>query len=82
MNAKYYADNHRGVTSDFASEAAQIIAERKARALFGKSGQVGACRIDSWSEDGRIHECEAFIGYRSGPAETTGRNVRFIMELR
>jgi hypothetical protein len=79
---KYHCDNHRPVDAESARGAAQIIASRKARALYGKSGRVGACRIDAQSQDGRVTECEAFIGYLSGQAETTGRNVRFVLHLR
>lgn len=79
---KYYADSHRGVEAESAREAAEVIAARKARAKFGSGGRVGACRVNAQSQDGRLTECEAFIGYASGRNETTGANVRFTLHLR
>ena len=79
---KYQADNHRAVDAQTASEAAQVIAARKARAEYGKAGRVGACRVESQSPDGTVSECCAFIGYVSGLSETTGRDVRFVLHLR
>lgn len=83
---KYYCDNHVGVEADSAGEAAEVIARRKARDAFGEAGRVGACRVEAQSEDGRLSECEAFIGYRASRDKSdtsiTGRNVRFTLHLR
>lgn len=76
-------ENHRPViTTDDLREAAEIIANRKARALYGKTGYARTCTLESWSEDGKIGEFNAFIGYRTGLNQTTGRNVRFTLTRR
>lgn len=59
------------------SQAAEIFAERKARAEFGKRGRVGAIQQNCHSVDQSFAEYDAFIGYASSARETTGRNVRF-----
>ncbi len=78
----FTSQGHKSIEADSQSEAAQIFAERKARAKYGKAGVVGACRVDSTRVDGGMFEAEAFIGYRTGRNETTGSNVRFTVYLK
>jgi len=54
-----------------------IFARRLARRAFGRRGIVRTLVEDSWTESRDLIEYGAFIGYRSGRNETTGRNVRF-----
>jgi hypothetical protein len=61
-----------------ARDAADILARRE----FGRRGVVVTFRLDSWSEDGKSHTYEAFIGRSPTAAEArkygngiTGRNV-------
>lgn len=79
----FTCENHRPVTTtDDMREAAEIIATRKARALYGSSGYARTCTMEGWSIDGSIGEFNAFIGYRTGSHQTTGRNVRFTVTHR
>jgi hypothetical protein len=73
----YICEKHRAVEADTFSEAAGVFALRKARAKYGSSAQVGALRLDCWSQDGTLSEYEAFIGHSTGRNQTTGNNVRF-----
>ena len=61
-----------------ARDAANILARRE----FGKRGTVVAIRLDSWSEDGKSHTYEAFIGRQPTASEArkygngvTGHNI-------
>ena len=70
----YKCDGFRSVTATDASEAASIFADRWARRLWGKRGYCHHARLDSWSESGRFHHFEAFIGTPEGNG-CTGKNV-------
>ena len=54
-----------------------IFARRLARRAFGRRGIVRTLVEDSWTQSRDLIEYGAFIGYRSGPGETTGHNIRF-----
>ncbi len=61
-----------------ARDAANILARR----MYGKRGTVVTLRLDSWSEDGKAHTWEAFIGREPTASErrkygpgVTGHNV-------
>lgn len=82
MNQKYTCENHIPVTAETMKDAAETIANRKARAAYGRRGYARTCNLESWSEDGSIGEFSAFIGYSSGQGETTGHNVRFTLTRR
>jgi len=83
MNSKYYhADDHRPVTAESYHDAAEIFAQRKARRLFGRRGQVAALQAGAYAQDGSCAEYQAFVGYPSGLRETTGRNVHFTIYYR
>jgi hypothetical protein len=56
-------------------EAAETFATREARKLFGRRGYCRTCTLGSWTQDGTAGEFSAFVGYRTGRNETTGRNV-------
>lgn len=58
-------------------EAAQMFADRLARKEFGKRGYARTCTQNSYAQNGSFAEYNAFIGYRTGQHETTGRNVMF-----
>lgn len=74
---KYLCNGFRSAYADTIREAAEIFAGRAARKAYGSRAYVRTCNLQSWSNDGSAVEFEAFIGYRSGPQETTGRNFRF-----
>lgn len=73
----YHCSGHRSVRAAGIRDAAEVFAKRAARRAFGKRGIVRVLREDSYAPDYSLIEFEAFIGYPSGPNETTGRNVRF-----
>jgi hypothetical protein len=73
----YTCENHKPINAESFTAAAEIFALRKARATYGRSGRVGALRLDSYSVNGRLAEFDAFIGRPSGRNETSGANVRF-----
>lgn len=73
----YRCSGHRAVRAAGILDAAEIFARRAARRAFGRRGIVRVLREDSYAPDYSLIEFEAFIGYASGPNETTGRNVRF-----
>ena len=78
MNTNIYrCDNHRMIEADTASQAASVFALRKARTQYGKTAQVGALRLDSYSSNGLVYNFDAFIGYPVGRNQTAGCNVRF-----
>lgn len=58
-------------------EVGEIFAQRKARRLYGRRGQVGAIRVDSYSQDGSVMEFDAFIGRPAPGGGLAGHNVRF-----
>jgi hypothetical protein len=74
---RYIATGHRAITAETMQDAAEAFALRKARKVFGRSARVAALCSHAWSWDNSMGEWSAFIGYRSGSRETTGRNVRF-----
>ena len=74
---KYECDNHRAVEAEDIREAAEIFADRKARAVYGRAGYARTLRADSWCMDLSFTCNEAFIGRTTGPHETTGHNIRF-----
>ena len=67
----------RSVRADSIRDAAEIFARRAARRAFGKRGLVRTLVEDSYTRNLSIVEFAAFIGYPTGPNETTGHNVRF-----
>lgn len=77
----YRSHGHRDVSAADMNEAAQIFANRKARAKYGSGGYARTCNIECWSQDNTLGEYNAFIGYSTGKNETTGNNVRFTVCL-
>jgi len=73
----FHCSGHRSVRAPGIREAAKVFAAREARRAFGKRGLVRILYVDCCVEGGSLAEFEAFIGYASGPNETTGRSVRF-----
>ena len=70
------------VAIDSARNMARAAADILARREFGRRGTVVAIRLDSWSEDGKAHTYEAFIGRLPTASEArkygdgvTGHNV-------
>lgn len=70
------------VRADNARNMARAAADILARREFGKRGTVVMLRLDSWSEDGKAHTYEAFIGRQPTASEVrkygngvTGHNV-------
>jgi hypothetical protein len=75
MTTTFTCDGFRPVQADSAAEAARIFAGRQARRDYGRRGYCRTMRLDCWTEDGRSHTFEAFIGYSVDRATTSGRNV-------
>lgn len=72
--ATYTADSFRNVEAENAREAALIFANRQARREFGKRGYCRSMRLDCWTEDGKSHTFEAFIGRDVERGTCAGRN--------
>ena len=73
----YRCNGFRSVRSDSIRDAAGVFAKRAARRAFGKRGLVRTLVEDSYTRNLSIVEFAAFIGYSTGPNETTGHNIRF-----
>lgn len=73
----YHCSGFRSVRAAGIRDAAEVFAKRAARRAFGRRGIVRTLNEESWTKDFSLIEFSAFIGYPSGPNETTGRNVRF-----
>jgi hypothetical protein len=74
--ATFRADGFRDVQAESAREAAEIFATRQARRDYGRNGHCRTIRLDSWTEGGKSHMFEAFIGRPvRGENATSGRNV-------
>jgi len=71
---KFIAHGFRAVTAASASEAAEIFAGRAARRRYGRNAYCRTLRLDSWTQDGRQHNYQAFIGrsVRGAPGTTSG----------
>ena len=67
----------RGVSAESMDDAAKLFAQRMARKQFGIRGYALRPVAGSYTEDGRLVEYSAFIGYSTGRNQTTGRNVHF-----
>jgi hypothetical protein len=66
-------------------EAAARFAERLARKIYGKAGYCHHTRLDTYTEDGRCHNYEAFIGKdlpRRYGGGCQGHNVWFTVTVR
>ena len=77
----YACSGFKSVRSDSIRSAAEVFALRSARRTFGRSGRVGPLNASYWDYKYREVEFEAFVGYRSGRHELSGRNVRFTVYL-
>ncbi len=73
----FRCNGFRSVRSDSIRDAAGVFAKRAARRAFGRRGIVRTLVEDSYTRNLSIVEFAAFIGYPTGPNETTGHNVRF-----
>lgn len=65
MKIKYTCKGYRPIVMDTECEdinPARVFAERMARREYGRRGQVGALRLDSYTQDGTCSAYEAFIG--------------------
>jgi len=73
----FRSEGFRDVEAQSAQEAAEIFATRQARRDYGKNGHYRTMRLDSWTENGKSHTFEAFIG-KPVPGDrftTSGRNI-------
>ncbi len=77
----YSTNGCRSVQAESMRVAAETFATRMARREFGRQGYARTCNLTSWSQDGSLGEYHAFIGYRTGQHETTGRDVQFTVLL-
>lgn len=77
----YTCSGFRAVKAAGATEAAEIFANRQARSDYGRRGYCRTLRLDCWTEDGRDHTYEAFIGkpVPGEPHATSGRNVFLVV---
>ena len=57
------------------TDPAQTAADILARRMYGPAGYCRVLRLDSWTADGDRYTYDAFLGVRSGPGTTVGRNV-------
>lgn len=74
----FHADGFRPVVAESAAEAARIFANRQARRDYGRAGVHLALRLDSWTQNGRSHAFQVFIGKalpREASGTVQGRNV-------
>ena len=76
---KYYCQGHHEVSAESVKDAAYIIADRKTRKSFGRSGKWSALRHEGVI-NGKSAEFQVFIGRASGK-ELVGHNVRFQVTL-
>jgi|688.fasta_scaffold209390_2 hypothetical protein len=79
---KYTTAGRRPVNAESMRDAAEVFALREARTLFGRWAYVRLLNCNGQSFDGRVAEWQAFVGYRTGAGETTGRNVHLTVTLR
>jgi hypothetical protein len=73
----YRCNGFRSVRALGIRDAAEVFARRAARRAFGKRGLVRTMVEDSYTRNLSIVEFAAFIGYPTGPNETTGHTIRF-----
>lgn len=73
----YRCNGYRSVRAESIRDAAKLFSKRAARQAFGRRGLVRMLYVDCCIDDFSLAEFEAFIGYPSGPNETTGHNIRF-----
>jgi hypothetical protein len=72
----FRSEGFRDVQAESAREAAEIFATRQARREYGRNGHFRTMRLDIWTENGRSHTFEAFIGKPvPGERATSGHNV-------
>jgi hypothetical protein len=72
-----YGDECGQIIIETAKDAARVFAARYARKMFGKRGTATAIRADSWTQDGRIHNFQAFVGRHTSNGGVSGRNEYF-----
>lgn len=82
MKMKYSCKGCRSVIRDCddSFDAGEYFAGVMARREYGRRGHVGPCRLNSWTEDGRCGEYEAFVGVSNGKG-MTGHNIRFVVTV-
>lgn len=70
----FRCEDFRPVRAWDATEAAEIFANRWAQRAYGRRGFCYKARLDSWTESGRTHNYECFVGT---PADSgcVGRNI-------
>ena len=79
---KYTTAGRRAVNAMSMRDAAETFALRQARALFGRNAYVRTLTLGSQSFDNTVGEWQAFVGYRTGSNETTGRNIHLTVTRR
>lgn len=75
MTHLYRSPGQRAVRAESATDAAAIFAGRQARRDYGRRGYVRMMRLDCWTQNGRSHTFEAFIGRDVNKNECSGRNI-------
>jgi hypothetical protein len=79
---KYTTAGRRSVNASSMRDAAETFALRQARALFGRNAYVRTLNLGSQSFDNTVGEWQAFVGYRTGQNQTTGRNIHLTVTRR
>lgn len=72
---KYNCHSFRTVRAHTIHEAAEIFARRAAQRQYGRTGYARTCTPSAYTQDGTTAEFSCFIGYTTGPNETTGHNI-------
>ena len=75
MTETFFCPGHRRITAEDAEAAARVFAGREARREYGRRAYVRVLRLDNWTENGRSHTFEAFIGRDVAQNQCSGRNV-------
>lgn len=71
----YYCNGFRPVRAFGIHTAADVFATRAAVRSYGMSGYCRVLNLKSYSQDLKLAEYEAFIGYDTGLNETAGHNI-------
>jgi len=77
MTHTYHTAHCRSVAAESSRAAAEIFAARLARRSYGRRAYARTLNCNGYCPNGTFTEWAAFVGYRSGPNETTGHDEIF-----
>lgn len=72
---RFTCQGFQPVTTRCARQAAHVFAARQARKDYGAKGYCRTLRLDCWTEDGRCHTFQAFIGRNVDQTTCSGRDI-------